>query len=506
MAEALLSLEQISKSFGEKTVLENLNWSLRAGECAVILGPSGSGKSVFLSILLGFMRPDAGEARRPGLPSADLFEDVAVLFQDDALLDDRSVAANLAIAKLQRADIFAGPFDGELERAIDAALAEVGLDPARVRGALPSELSGGMRRRVALARALIRRPRVLIADEPTSGLDPETSLQIFNLMAELIERNAMSAVVITHDPLCAERLGNPVYYFTPRAGEMQRYPADAPRTREAILAWAGETKRAAPSVADTQKPAVPASLLQPLREMMEALGRAVLLFAALPHPPSPRLFVNDLRRWGMGTAGLALIIFFLLGVVLEVQTERAIGEMGFSNRLPELLAFGLTRLAPFLAGFLMAGRCGSAVTAQTGWMTLSGQSKALRTLRIQPDAAFFPPLFWSWILILPAMSIFGMVAAWFAAYVMLETGISGAQITARFFLNELPGQLTAGMIAGVLVKSVIMAAGLVAIAYSGGISPKRSATDVTRAITRGLVLSFVWISVVDAAISLLISD
>ena len=98
MAETLVQFEGVAKSLGGRLILDGLNWSLAAGECGVILGPSGSGKTVFLSTLLGFLKPDAGEVRYPGLDEDDLFGEVAVLFQEDALLGERTVETNLAVA------------------------------------------------------------------------------------------------------------------------------------------------------------------------------------------------------------------------------------------------------------------------------------------------------------------------------------------------------------------------------------------------------------------------
>lgn len=512
MPKPLMRLKYVTKGFGGSPILEGLSWSLDEGDCAVILGPSGAGKSVFLSILLGFQRPDSGEVGFEHGLGADLFGGVSVIFQDDALLDDRTIETNLAIAALERPDLFSGPFGEPTDAAIDAALRDVGLDPAALRRVLPSALSGGMRRRVALARALIRSPRILVADEPTTGLDPETSRAILALMARLIEEKRMSAVIITHDPLCAAALGRPIYYFTPRAGSLRRFDSpggEARPGRVEIVEWLDRMERDSPprppkaEAPDPPRP-WPERVRRALYESLEALGKAALFFRCLAAPPRPRLFVRNLRLWGLGSAPLVALIFALLGLVMEVQGEIFVTGAGFSNRLPEFMAFGLTRLAPIVTGFLVAGRCGSAVAAQAGWMRLSGQDRALRSMRIDPDAAFFPPIFWSWVAAAPLLAGLGMASGWATAWIMLAGGWSSAQITARFFANEVVKSLEAAAMLSVLLKTLLMAAGMAAIAYSGGASPKRSATEVSAAITRGLVLAFIWIAVVDAAISLLI--
>ncbi len=514
--ESLISLEAASQSFGERVILENLSWELRRGDCAVILGPSGGGKSVFLSIILGFRRSDSGAVRYADGLGEDLFRRVAVLFQEDALLDDRTVEANLVIALIERADVFGGPFTHEDESAIVKALEEVGLDPTKVRGLLPAELSGGMRRRVALARALLRRPEILVADEPTSGLDPDTARAVYELMARLIADKGLSSIIITHDPVCASILGNPVYYFTPREGALRKFEwtkQERPAP-QAILDWMGQVRGEPLPVHATQLEISPkepnldlrAVAESAMKQTFEAIGRAVFLFANLGVAPSGNLLARQIKQWGLHSLPLFTLIFALLGVVLQIQAVRAVGDLGFSNRLPELLTVGLARLAPIIAGFLIAGRCGSAATAQVGWMRLAKQDQALRTMRIEPDRTFFPPLAFSWLVCAPALALWGMISAWSAAWLVLRLQLSSARITARFFASQVMESLTASMLGAAMLKSALIALGMAALAYSAGASPKRSASDVSRAITRGLVLSFAWISIVDAVVSLLIAD
>lgn len=512
----LLALRGVRKSFAGREVLPGLDWSLREGECAVILGRSGSGKSVFLSILLGFLEPDAGEVFRHASLGEDLFAGVAVMFQEDALLDDRSVEANLALALLERADLFTGPFDEGTDRAIDAALSDVGLDPALVREKPPSALSGGMRRRVALARALVRGPRILVADEPTTGLDPETSDTIFELLAEVVARRGLTAVVVTHDATCAARLGDPILCFPPRPRSLPRFEAAASRpTRDEVLAWMertlreADTRNAAPRASTPEPAPEPASAPAPYVDWhggVETLGRALLALEGLAVPPRPRALLRELRLWGLGTIPLVLLVFGLLGLVSLVQVERSVAELGFSNRVPELLAMMLTRLAPVMTGFLLAGRCGSAVAAQLGWMTLSGQMRALRTLRVEPGRELLPPLFAAWALAAPPLALLGLAAGAGAAWSVLALGLSTAQITPRFFAREFLEAIDSAVLLSMFLKTELMAAGMVAIAWTAGTWRKRSTLDVAHAITVALVLSFVWNTVADAAVSLAIPD
>ncbi|GEM_PF-285471 len=510
----ILELKGVTQRFGGRVVLQNLSWRLLPGESAVILGPSGAGKSVFLSILLGFLRPDKGSVDYGGHATDDLFARLAVLFQEDTLFDDRDVETNLAMALLERGDLLAGPFPPETTLRIEAALRDVGLDPTAVARLPPRNLSGGMRRRVALARALLRAPQTLVADEPTSGLDRRTSEAIYDLMAGLIRRRGMNAVIVTHDPLCALRLGEPIYYFTPRGGSLARFepPADQGTGRptvETLTDWIESVREERPEpVAGGSRPETP-PLEAAAREWrrtalsgVEAVGRAVMAARVALRPPSRRLLAQHLIHWGLKSLPLTILIFALLGVVAEVQAERSIAELGFSNRLPELMGLFLARLAPIMSAFLLAGRCGSAVTAHLGWMELSGQRRGLVTLRIDPERTFFPPLLWGWALILPGLAWVGMLAGGAAAWGFIASGLSRAEITPRFFVNEALAALEPALAASILIKTLLMSVGLATAAYVAGTRPKRSATDVTRAITLGLVVSFIWISLVDATVSL----
>ncbi len=508
MSELIFNLDRVVKSFHGRRVLDGLSWQLHAGETAVLLGPSGGGKTVFLHALLGMLPLDSGRIEAPALAGGELFAQAAVMFQEDALLDDRSVEANLAVALEERADRFGGPFGTATDAAIDQALREVRLDPGQVRRALPSALSGGMRRRVALARALVRRPLVLIADEPTTGLDPASAAAIYDLLAELIAARSMSAVIITHDPACASRLGYPVYYFSPVAGRMPRWPAPDPAAPEerhrALLLWMQEQTEAHMRRPQAPQPGpVAPPPPQPFGRLLDTLGHAGLLLGRLATPPSLSLLARNLADWGLGSLPLTALIFILLGVVMQVQAEAAVIQYGASNMLPELVALSLLRLAPILTGFLIAGRCGSAISAQTGYMQLAGQFRALRTLRIDPERSFFPPLFWSLALAAPLLTLAGIALGGLGALMVWASPLSLARLPIDFFLHDFPLHLTGGELPMVILKGMLIGAGIATIAFGAAARPKRAPTEVTAAITGSLVAAFVWITLVDTLISLL---
>lgn len=200
-AEPVISLRGLSKSFGDRAVLNGVDLEVRKGETLVILGRSGCGKSVLLRHVLGLLRPDAGEVRVFGealesLPPRRLKElrlRFGMVFQNGALFDSLTTAENVEFGLLEHRVM--RPREAR-DRAREC-LALVGLEGVEDR--LPADLSGGMRKRVALARAIAMKPDVVLYDEPTTGLDPMTSEQINQLMVKLKTSLGVTAIAVTHD-------------------------------------------------------------------------------------------------------------------------------------------------------------------------------------------------------------------------------------------------------------------------------------------------------------------
>lgn len=203
----------VRKIFGGRPVLDALDLSIAAGRSLVIIGGSGQGKSVALKLALGLMRPDAGTIlfRGQSLPGllyrrqSDLYRQSGVLFQGAALFDSLRIWEVVAF-RLLHAD------NRPRARARDAAieaLAQVQLGP-EVADLYPSELSGGMQKRVGLARAIVGAPRILFFDEPTTGLDPVTAASISRLIADQVTRLGCTAVTITHDLVSARTIADDI--------------------------------------------------------------------------------------------------------------------------------------------------------------------------------------------------------------------------------------------------------------------------------------------------------
>ncbi|MBK7227962.1 MAG: ATP-binding cassette domain-containing protein [Ignavibacteriales bacterium] len=207
----VVRMEHLKKSFGNNHVLRDINLVINKGENVVILGQSGTGKSVLIKCIVGLEDIDEGELEILGENFAELNnkqlieirKKIGFLFQSGALYDSMTVRENLEFPLRRKSESISKDKMNEL---VIEALHNVGLDEAINKS--PSELSGGMRKRLGLARTLILKPEIMLYDEPTTGLDPITSKEISNLILEVQKKYNTSSVIITHDIECARLTGN----------------------------------------------------------------------------------------------------------------------------------------------------------------------------------------------------------------------------------------------------------------------------------------------------------
>jgi phospholipid/cholesterol/gamma-HCH transport system ATP-binding protein len=211
MAPSKISLRGVTKAFGPKQVLRGIDLDVTAGESMVVIGGSGTGKSVLLKCILGLLQPDDGSIKVDGVETVDLgdggrsqvMRKFGMLFQGGALFDSLRVWENVAFGPIQSDGM---PTEQAREVAI-AKLGNVGLG-AEIGELFPSELSGGMQKRVALARAIAREPEIIFFDEPTTGLDPIMADVINDLIVKCVSDLGATAVSITHDMASARKIGH----------------------------------------------------------------------------------------------------------------------------------------------------------------------------------------------------------------------------------------------------------------------------------------------------------
>jgi len=206
--EVVVKAENVRKSFNGTVVIDDVSFELRKKENLAIMGRSGSGKSVLIKNIVGLLVPNKGSLKVLGKEVKNLDEDemvelrrsVGYLFQGGALYDSMTVERNL---KFPLRRLPGKPSEAEVNDRVDEMLENVGLLDAKQK--YPEELSGGMKKRIALARTLVLKPEIMLYDEPTTGLDVITSNEISELILEMREKYAISSIIITHDIACVEK-------------------------------------------------------------------------------------------------------------------------------------------------------------------------------------------------------------------------------------------------------------------------------------------------------------
>lgn len=235
--EVAIAFEDVSKSFGSEKVLDQLTFDVRQGTAFGILGRSGTGKSVILKHMIGLMKPDQGkiyiegqnivEINRQGL--AQVRQRIGFLFQNSALFDSISVAENVAFP-LRRHKKWE---EGRIRHQVDQCLAQVGLEKDGEK--MPASLSGGMKKRAGLARALSMEPDILLVDEPSSGLDPLTSEEIDKLLTRLRTDQNVTLVFVTHNIVSARNIGDELMVLEEGRIAAQGSPDDLEKSDHPIV-------------------------------------------------------------------------------------------------------------------------------------------------------------------------------------------------------------------------------------------------------------------------------
>jgi len=198
--ENIIEIRKLVKSFNGNRVINDIDLELKSGESLAIIGPSGCGKSTMLKLIIGLFPPDRGEIRIKGLNIVNMYneglaklrEKIGMVFQSSALFDSLTVGENVSFGLVERLKLS----EIKLRKIVEEKLEMVGLEGKQ--DLMPSELSGGMQKRVSLARAIATNPEIILYDEPTTGLDPITAASIEDLMDSLHKRLRTSSIIVTH--------------------------------------------------------------------------------------------------------------------------------------------------------------------------------------------------------------------------------------------------------------------------------------------------------------------
>ncbi|MGN6211840.1 ABC transporter ATP-binding protein [Parafilimonas sp.] len=211
----MIEVKNIRKSFGDKVILEDISGVLDTGKCNLIIGSSGSGKTVFTKCVVGLFRPDKGEILYDGKnmlemnreERTELRQQIGMLFQGSALFDSMTVEQNIIFTL----DMFSNLSYRDKRKRVDEVLEKVELQGSNKK--FPAEISGGMKKRVGIARAIVLNPKYLFCDEPNSGLDPQTSLVIDQLIKSITTEYNITTVVVTHDMNSVMEIGDHIMYL-----------------------------------------------------------------------------------------------------------------------------------------------------------------------------------------------------------------------------------------------------------------------------------------------------
>lgn len=223
----MIEVKNVEKSFGDQKVLKGITTTFETGKTNLIIGQSGSGKTVLLKSLLGIHKIDAGSISFDGRIYSDMSDDdkrelrteIGMVFQGSALFDSMTVEGNIGFPL----KMFTNKSAKEIQERVNFVIERVNLEDAHKK--MPSEISGGMQKRVAIARAIVNNPKYLFCDEPNSGLDPKTAVVIDNLIKEITEEYNITTVINTHDMNSVMEIGQKIIFL-----------------KEGVLAWEGTKK------------------------------------------------------------------------------------------------------------------------------------------------------------------------------------------------------------------------------------------------------------------------
>lgn len=478
---------------GEELLLQDIDLIVPAGRFYLLVGPSGGGKSSLLRLSAGLLEirepppRTAGELLCLGLPvqgglPRELQGRIAALLQEEGLLDELSPRQNVELA-LRAA--------GRSRSLAPALLAEVGLDPPPHR---VTQLSGGMRKRLGVARVLAQRPDVVFCDEPTAGLDPEAARQIAQLLRRSHDAaSGRTTVIVTHDVAAFEGTCDGVLVLDRSSRTLRLEGPDfrwhALAATASIPATAGEGE-----------------LLHGLRRhLLRLAGLADTVAESLRRLPPVELgqVGRSIARCAIAPAPFVAVAGAVIGGLATFFALRNNPiQGGFEGALLTGTGKVLTAvLVPLLSGFFFTARVAAGAAARLGTMQRNHQVAALRMMGIRPADYLLTPLVWGMVLAMPLVTLAGCVAAAYAAMLAanMVSGISTVGFTAAFFRT-----VDATDVRVVALKAALSGYLVALICFHLGTGPKRSGEDVGEAVNAAIVLGMGAVLMVHAGLTFVV--
>lgn len=501
-----IQLDAVSKSYGGNEILRNLSLTVHRGECLVVVGMSGSGKSVLLDHIIGFQKPDHGRVIVSGVVANDsashspavVPSEIGMVFQGSALLDSLTVLDNVELPLT-----IAGPVSSADRQRAGELLTAVGL-PRSCHDRLPSQLSGGMQKRVGVARALITEPSIILYDEPTTGLDAATSTTISKLIRSVqVKKPDLTSIVITHDYLSAGYIADRVLFLNRNTGQLQSvmsredieeirntHGSDSARTvgaiREHLESYFSKLSTV-PVMEILEQRISPWSevLMSIVVRPIKIAGTTITRMMELSAPRFNTLFfrrVNDIGVLSLPVAASAGAFF---GMMLAVQLALGMLDSGILDPLPKFVGSALIdKVGPLVVGLLLAGRVAASVSAEIGGKRLSRQFDACRAMSISPEVRWLSPIFWASVVSLPLLTIAlegsAIAGAWFVSVVRYH-------VKSSFFLSTVLDNVSIGTFSFGLFRTAVFGGVVALVGYSQGSLEKRDSDQIGKATTSAVV-------------------